>query len=130
MSVHDSALIAALKDIVAAHDTSATATPVKSSSVVPDPTLTIAEFCEAESISAATFWKLSRMGLGPEVRRLPGFTLKRITFKARQEWHAKLDALSHEQAETIEVERLRELASRRRAGKLSAASRLKKSRRS
>lgn len=115
-------LIAALKDIVAGYERGSPAAPITNQPAVPDPSFTIAEFCAAERISIPTFWKLQRMGLGPEVRRIPGLTLKRITFAARQAWHAKMDELNQEQAATIEVERLRQLANKKKAGRLSAES--------
>jgi hypothetical protein len=56
--------------------------------VVADPSLTVAEFCDAESIGRSTYHKLRKEGRGPrELRIGPAI---RITHQARIEWRKKM----------------------------------------
>ena len=74
-----------------------------------DPSYTIAEFCAAEHITAPTFYKLKRAGLGPKEMR-HGAAI-RISHRARLEWQkererptkeqVKVDAYLHERAVRI-----------------------------
>jgi predicted DNA-binding transcriptional regulator AlpA len=56
--------------------------------VVSDPTLTVAEFCDAEGIGRSTYCKLRKEGRGPRELRI-GATI-RITAEARKEWRKKM----------------------------------------
>jgi hypothetical protein len=44
---------------------------------------TFAEFARAEGFSLSTFYKLKKLGLGPDVLRVPGTRIERITPEAR-----------------------------------------------
>lgn len=85
-----------------------------------EQSLTIRRFCELEDMSAATYHKLQRRGLGPHQLRIPGMNFVRITPKARAEWHGRMEAMRQEQAYADEVERQR--AHARHAGKIAAQS--------
>ena len=63
---------------------------------------TITEFCAAERMCRATFYKLLRTGLGPEVMLIG--TDKRISAAARQKWQRRMERLAK--------------AGRRRTGKM------------
>jgi hypothetical protein len=80
--------------------------------------LTVAQFCEAEQICAATFYKLRRQGLGPVETRILGTV--RISPQARRAWHEMLAARQQSEAARREAARKRELASA--AGKAAIAS--------
>ena len=60
----------------------------------PEETMTIAGFCRAENISESTFFKLKRLGLGPEEQSPPGLSnTVRITARARREWQERMRQL-------------------------------------
>jgi hypothetical protein len=82
--------------------------------------LTIEEFCRAEHISKATYFKLQKLGQGPDELRVPGCAFKRITPQARREWHERMEKQRQEQAQEAEIERRK--AHARYAGKLAARS--------
>jgi hypothetical protein len=84
--------------------------------------LSIAQFCYAENISKATFYKLKRQGLAPELTYVPvqGMTLIRISPAARRKWHAKLKALQFSRAGALEA--ARRSAQCTEAGRIAAAS--------
>jgi hypothetical protein len=81
---------------------------------------TINQFCALENISRATFFKLGRRRLGPELLRVPGTNVVRITGDARRRWHQRLADLSQQEAATLEHHRRVALASR--AGRAAAMS--------
>jgi len=62
--------------------------------------MTIGEFCHAENISKATYYKLKRKGLGPEETFVPvaGLSLVRLSPVARRRWHATLAELRETKA--------------------------------
>jgi hypothetical protein len=63
----------------------------------PEETMTIAGFCRAENISESTFFKLKRLGLGPEEQSPPGLSnTVRITATARREWQERMRQLRNE----------------------------------
>jgi len=87
----------------------------------PNPeALTIKDFCAREQMSPSSFHKLQRAGLGPDVRRLPGMTMLRITAEAYGAWKKRMRQLqrSTELQQEHEVRR----AQKRAAGQLAAAS--------
>jgi hypothetical protein len=90
---------------------------------------TRAQFCEAEGISFSTFHKLKRMGLAPEVKRLPGLALLRITHAARLAWHERMDQLALAEAQANEAKQAALVEKRREAGRKAAASPLHVSKR-
>jgi hypothetical protein len=45
---------------------------------------TFAEFARAEGFYLSTFYKLKKLGLGPDVLHVPGTRIERITPEARQ----------------------------------------------
>jgi hypothetical protein len=51
---------------------------------------TFAEFARAEGFSLSTFYKLKKLGLGPDVLRVPGTRIERITPEARQAWRERM----------------------------------------
>jgi hypothetical protein len=87
---------------------------------VVEPSMTIDEFCLAERISRATYFKLVRTGYGPGTICLPGTRVTRITAEARREWQRKMAAMQTD--EKVERERLLRSNAARRAGNLAAAS--------
>lgn len=82
--------------------------------------LTPAEFRMLERMSATTYHKLKRAGLGPAEVRVPGTNFIRITATARKEWHASLERLRDSEASKLEQSRRSEAA--RRAGRKAAQS--------
>jgi predicted DNA-binding transcriptional regulator AlpA len=56
----------------------------------PDPSLTIAEFCQAEKISRSMLYRAWSEGWGPKFYRV-GVT-RRITYRARLEWQREREA--------------------------------------
>jgi hypothetical protein len=89
---------------------------------VEERALTIAEFCDVENLSRATYYKLKRLGYGPEETRIlvAGVVLIRIAPAARLDWHKKLAALRDSEAGALEFARRQAQAVV--AGKLAAAS--------
>ncbi len=81
--------------------------------------MTIKQWCKAENISPATFFKLRRLGLGPCTFNPPGTSLVRIV-ESRESYHARMAQLSETQAAKQEHQRRAELASA--AGKAAARS--------
>jgi hypothetical protein len=79
-----------------------------------------AEFARAEGFSLSTFFKLKKLGLGPDVFRVPGTRIERITPGARKAWRERMDALAQTEAAQLEAERRRAQAAE--AGKLAARS--------
>src|SRR5437868_1215196 len=94
-------------------------TPATSPVEEEGPSSTIVEFCRLEALSLASYHKLRRAGLGPEVS-VPSGPIVRITAKSRREWHARMAELSRQEAAKLEQRRRVEQA--RRAGKVAAAS--------
>jgi hypothetical protein len=89
--------------------------------------LTIEEFCSAEKFGKATYYKIRRLGFGPDETRIPGTSIVRITQQARRAWHAKLAALRA--SEAAETEARRRSVQAMQAGRIAAASPLHVSRR-
>jgi hypothetical protein len=56
-----------------------------------DASYTIEEFCQAEKISAPTYYELRKKGLAPREMRMGG-QLIRISHRARLDWHKKLES--------------------------------------
>jgi hypothetical protein len=87
----------------------------------PKPkSLTVSEFREAENMSASFYYKMRRMGLGPQELHVPGTGFTRITPEAHAEWHERMAKLGESKA--AELERARRLEQRRIAGAAAAAS--------
>jgi len=84
------------------------------------PSLTINEFCAVEHISRPTYFAMQRRGVGPEVLRIPGTRVIRITPAARQAWHDRLAQLADEEAGKLERQRRVDQGSR--AGKAAVKS--------
>jgi hypothetical protein len=80
--------------------------------------LTVGQFCAAEGICPATFYKLRRQGLGPVETRILGAV--RISPQARRDWHAALAARAQGDAARLEAARKHAQASA--AGKAAAKS--------
>jgi hypothetical protein len=55
--------------------------------------LTIRQFCILENVAVATYYKMRRLGHGPDEMRIPGTALVRITQQARRDWHARIGEL-------------------------------------
>jgi hypothetical protein len=89
--------------------------------------LTQRELMFAEHISPSTYFKLKRLGFGPEETIFPGTNIIRITPDARRAWHAKLAMLRA----TVEAskEAQRRTAYAVQAGKAAARSELHVSKR-
>ena len=78
----------------------------------------IDEWCHRRRISRATYFKLKRMGQGPETLHI--LNVVRITARTDAEWEQRMTALSRGKAAALEQERRIEQASR--AGKAAARS--------
>jgi len=93
----------------------------------PERAQTIGEFCAAENISAASYYKMRRLGVGPREDRVPGTTIIRISPEARRAWHVRLAEMR--QSGEAELEQRRRSAHAAQAGKIAAASPLHVSKR-
>ena len=97
--------------------------------VMDAPSYSIREFCLAESLSPASYYKIRRQGFGPRELRLPGSSIVRVTADARREWQQRMATMNEEQAARLKVEREERAARQSLAGKRGAASPLHHSRR-
>ena len=61
------------------------------------PSKTIPQFCEAENLSASSYFKLKRLGLGPDEMRFPGTEIVRITPEAHRAWRERMTELESNQ---------------------------------
>ena len=73
---------------------------------------TFAEFARAEGFSLSTFYKslstfykLKKLGLGPDVLHVPGTRIERITPEARQAWRERMAELAKSETAQLEAER-------------------------
>ena len=57
---------------------------------LPDPSLTIEEFCRAENISRSMLYRAWSEGWGPKFYRVG--VSRRITYRARVEWQHQREA--------------------------------------
>jgi hypothetical protein len=81
----------------------------------PEETMTIAGFCTAENISKSTFFKLKKLGLGPEEQSPPGLSnTVRITARARSEWQERMRQLRDAKEAEKRSERSRDALSKRK----------------
>ena len=78
------------------------------------------EFCRVEGISAASYYKMRRLGYGPVETTIPGTRIVRITAAARCDWHARMLALG--QSEEAQLEKERRSAFQSELGKHAARS--------
>jgi hypothetical protein len=85
-----------------------------------DKSFSIPEFCSAEDISHASYFKMRRAGLGPTEIRIPGGRIIRITATARREWHRRMEQLA--QGEAAQQEQRRRIDQTTRAGQAAAKS--------
>jgi hypothetical protein len=81
---------------------------------------TLPYWCAQQPYSLTTFYKLEKLGLTPEVTRIPGTKICRITAAARREYEARISKLSRDKGAKRELERRR--AQTAAAGRLAAAS--------
>ncbi|MGO9049750.1 MAG: hypothetical protein ACLP19_16060 [Xanthobacteraceae bacterium] len=88
--------------------------------LLKDPPYTIEEFCELERIGISTYYKMQRLGYGPDETRIPGIGIVRITHAARLAWHKRLAALRN--TEMTKLEAARRTAAAIHAGRAAAAS--------
>ena len=85
----------------------------------PEESMTIAGFCAAENISESSYFKLKRLGMGPEEQSPPGLSnTVWITARARREWQERMRQLRDDKEAQERSER-----SRRAAAKAVASSR-------
>jgi hypothetical protein len=85
-----------------------------------EPALTIRQFCILENMAVATYYKMRRLGHGPDEMRIPGTAIVRITQQARRDWHARMGELGR--SREAELEAARRHAQTVAAGKAAAAS--------
>jgi hypothetical protein len=98
-------------------------TLIKQHAQRPNPeAMTIKDFCVREQMSASSFHKLQNKGLAPDVRRLPGMTMLRITNEAYEAWKKRMAKLQRSEANDLQEEREQRRARNRVAGKLAAES--------
>jgi hypothetical protein len=84
------------------------------------PSSTIDEFCTLEKISRASFFKMQRAGVGPELLRVPNTNIVRVTATARRAWHLRMEDIAQQEAATLE--RQRRVDHAQRAGRAAAKS--------
>jgi hypothetical protein len=82
--------------------------------------LTLQEFCEAEKICLASYYKMKKRGHGPIELRIPHTKIVRITPEARRQWHAMMASLAQSEASRLEAARAHAASVER--GKAAAAS--------
>jgi hypothetical protein len=82
--------------------------------------LTLQEFCEAERICLASYYKMKKRGHAPLELRIPGTQIIRITPEARRQWHQMMAALAHGAEARLEAARVHAASVER--GKLAARS--------
>ncbi len=85
-----------------------------------EPSETIDEFCAVEHLSRSSYYKMRKLGYGPDEMVVPGTSIIRITPQAHREWRIKLEERSRTTAAVLE--RNRRADQRRAAGKAAAAS--------
>jgi hypothetical protein len=93
---------------------------VETETNLADRSTTLDEFCALEHISLATYYKMRRLGYGPEEMRYPNTNVVRITAAARAAWHQRMQALQHSRAAKVEAKRRQKQTSE--AGRLAAQS--------
>jgi len=81
---------------------------------------TKSQFCAIEGMSLSTYAKLQKMGKGPDELRFAGMNFVRITAKAREDWHKRMD--EERKTDEAQLERARRSEALKRLGKLAAAS--------
>jgi len=84
------------------------------------PSETIRQWRERRGYSSATFYKMKRRGLAPEILDIPGFNSPRITARADREWEKRMAELAKENANALE--RQRRIDHARHAGQAAAKS--------
>lgn len=67
--------------------------------------LSISEFCVAEGMSRTTYFKLQRLGKGPQELRVEGTNFTRITPESRRKWRADREGESKSEESRKEAER-------------------------
>jgi len=88
---------------------------------LPEETMTIAGFCRAENISESTFFKLKRLGLGPEEQSPPGLSnTVRITATARREWQERMRQLRSDKEAKERSERSLDAVEKRKSRPVKA----------
>jgi hypothetical protein len=81
---------------------------------------TIRQFCQAKGISPASYFKMRRLGYGPDETRVPGTAIVRISPQAERDWDQRMEELRNNQVATLEEERRR--AQAQQAGRIAARS--------
>jgi hypothetical protein len=81
---------------------------------------TIKQFCRSHNISAASYYRLQALGLGPDVLHPPGTNIYRITPAAEAAWQERMAELARSEAAALEQARRVEQTSA--AGRAAAAS--------
>jgi hypothetical protein len=84
------------------------------------PSKSVPDWCAFRGYSEATFYKMKRAGLAPEVLVIPGFNVPRITARADREWQERMARLAQEKVARRERQRRSDLA--RAAGQAAAKS--------
>ena len=75
-----------------------------------DRSLTVPEFCTRHNVSRASYYKLRRLGLGPDEMRMPGTCIVRITPEADRAWRERMTELSKSEAVALEARRRQQQA--------------------
>jgi hypothetical protein len=81
---------------------------------------TIREFCRIKNISPSSYFKMRRLGYGPDETRVPGTAIVRISPQAERDWDQRIKELREGQAAALEEERRRGQA--QQAGRIAARS--------
>jgi hypothetical protein len=115
----------------ALHHQVVAAMAVAAGAAAVEPPLTIDAFCKIEGMSRATYYKLRRLGLGPELTEIvvsaeegvnhgKGVNFIRISAAAHRAWHEKITKIRASEASKLEAARAHE--QRVEAGKRAAKS--------
>lgn len=97
--------------------------------IMDAPSYSIRDFCLAENLSPASYFKMRKAGFGPRELRLPGSSIVRVTADARREWQQRMAKMNEENAAKLDAEREERAARQSKAGKRGAASPLHSCRR-
>ena len=94
-----------------------------STDTIEDRSLRLSEFRKAEGdMSAASFYKMVALGLGPVTTVIPGTSIQIVTPEARRAWRKRIAKYNAEKADELRAAQDARTARASRAGKSAAAS--------
>src|SRR3954468_13830781 len=94
-----------------------------STDTIDDRSLRLSEFRKAEgNLSAASFYKLLKSGLGPKTTVIPGTSILVVTPEERRAWRKRIARYNAENKDKLHAAQEARSARASRAGKSGAAS--------